>query len=149
MLASVVNQLAINFVANHPKLMLLCKRRDFFQFLFGNHRSRGIVGRANHQGLCLWRDKFFDSGSRRIKIGLSCVQRNGLGLAKLRQRNVVYVTGLAYDDFVAGIKNRAQNRVNAFAGSDRDEYFVFGLVRHVVAREVFCNLFAQLNQAPV
>ena len=149
MLASVVNQLAIDFVADYPKLMLLGKLGDFFQLLFGNHRSGGIVGGANHQGLCLWRDKFFNRFRRRIKIRLSCVQRNGLGLAKLRERNVVYVTGLAYNDFVAGIKNRAQNRVNAFACSDRDEYFVFGLVRHVVAREVFCNLFAQFNQAPV
>ena len=142
MLASVVYELSVNFIADTPELVRFDDFRNFCKFVARNHASRRIRRRAQHERFRVFGDRSFDFFRRRNKIRFARIQVNEACIALFGKRLIRNVARFAHDDFIAGIQNGTEHRVHRFRTADRRDDFVFRIVVHAVTRKIARDLFA-------
>ncbi|MFM2177112.1 MAG: hypothetical protein RL015_1210 [Verrucomicrobiota bacterium] len=121
-LASVVEQFAVDLVGEDKQIVLHGEGGDFFQLLGRHDAAGGIRGEVQRDDLGLRRDGFLHVGGHEGEvIFLTRVHHNRHAVGHLDARAVADVAGLVVNDFVARIQNGAEGDVESLTDADGDE----------------------------
>ena len=147
----VIDDLGIEFVRNHDKIVLFCDLRDIAQHRLGQRRTGRIRGIVQQYRLGLLRDGLADI----VRIDLETVlvarrNRNRNAVNELDVRRIRYIARFDDDHLIARIDDSAKREVERLTHADGDDDL---LVRRVAGRRLLIDLLSeqgpQFEQPPV
>ena len=146
-----IGQLGIDFVADHDEVVFHKHVAQALQQRAIQHRAGGVVGIGQNHGLGAGRhgggQRFGHQGKAVLLAG---GHGHGHAARKHHARRVADVAGFGDEHLVAGVHQHAQAKVNTFAGPDRHQNFLLGVVGQVVAvLHIAGDFLAQAERAPV
>ena len=150
MLRPAVDELFVNFIGKHDKVVLLCDLREFFECCTALHAAGRVAGAVDDEHARFLRDLVLDlRGVDLIAVLLVQTVGHRHGTEEVRDVDVVEPDRVRYKDLVARIGKGGDCSVCPLADTEGDE----GLLRHIVdiriSAQACGNGCAQLGRAVV
>ena len=145
MLETVINDLVVDLIGNHPDIVLQGHLGQLLQLLPGVRSPRGIAGIVENQGPGLGGDGLLQLlGGELEAVLLQGLHNDRGGLGNIDLGRIGHPVGRGNDHLVPGLKKDHGDVVEGVLGPTGDDNLLFGILQAIVPGQLISHGLAQL-----
>jgi len=147
-MCSLVDDLAVDLITEHPEIMFDRQFRDSVQIVGTEHSAGGVLGRIDDQHFRLvicQSAEVLDVEGKILLLGQ--LQRDRLALQEIDHRFIDGKTRIGIDDFVAGIDQGSQGKIDDGLAPGHDHHVVGTDIDTAIASNVLGENLSHIGHA--